>query len=263
MREMKEWLVACMLGLSIINVAQAETAEEKGLVIAKEIDRRDMGWKDATADLRMSLRSRQGEESTRTIHLKILEVDGDGDMSLTIFGEPADVKGTAFLSYSHAVKPDDQWLYLPALKRVKRISSANKSGPFMGSEFAYEDLASFEVEKYRYNYLRDDKLDGQEVFVVEYLPRYENSGYIRQIVWIDKQRYIPLMVQYHDRKNDLLKTLRLKNYKHYLNKYWRAQEQVMENHLNGKSTLISLSEFKFHNGLSQRDFDSNNLSRVR
>ncbi|HIN59600.1 MAG TPA: outer membrane lipoprotein-sorting protein, partial [Gammaproteobacteria bacterium] len=75
-----------------------------------------------------------------------LEVAGDGDKSLTIFSYPADIKGTVFLSHTHPTRPDEQWLYLPALKRIKRISSSNKSGPFMGSEFAYEDLASQEIE---------------------------------------------------------------------------------------------------------------------
>ena len=123
---------------------QAETAEDKGMSIAVESDKRDTGFSDQTANMVMELRNKQGDVSTRTIRIKTLEVTGDGDKSMSIFDKPADVKGTAFLTYSHAIKPDEQWLYLPALKRVKRINSKNKSGPFMGSEFAYEDLASQE-----------------------------------------------------------------------------------------------------------------------
>lgn len=100
----------------------------KGMEIANERKARDTGWGDSVATMSMILKNAQGESSTRQMRLKSLEVDGDGDKGLTIFDEPRDVKGTAFLNHSHTTEPDDQWLYLPALKRVKRISSRNKSG---------------------------------------------------------------------------------------------------------------------------------------
>ena len=124
-----------------VSATDADSAA-KGLAIAREADLRDTGWVDQRANLEMLLRNRQGQESSRSLELSSLEVSGDGDRSLTVFKSPRDVAGTAFLSYTHALKPDDQWLYLPALKRVKRIASANKSGPFVGSEFAYEYLSS-------------------------------------------------------------------------------------------------------------------------
>ncbi len=241
----------------------AQTAEEKGLAIATEADKRDLGWNDSTADMKMILRNRQGEQSERAIRVRSLEVQGDGDKSLTIFDQPADVKGTAFLSYTHAVKADDQWLYLPALKRVKRISSANKSGPFMGSEFAYEDISSQEIEKYRYKYLRDETIDSQEAFVVERTPQYKHSGYTKQIVWIDKQHYRVLKVEYFDRKGSHLKTLTIKDYRQYLDKFWRADRMNMVNHQNGKSTALLWSNYRFKTGLSKRDFDRNSLKRAR
>ena len=159
-------LVAAMTPFS----TSAETAEEKGMAIAVEADKRDTGFGDQTANMVMELRNAQGDVSKRDIRIKTLEVIGDGDKSLSIFDKPADVKGTAFLTYSHAIKPDEQWLYLPALKRVKRINSKNKSGPFMGSEFAYEDLASQEIEKYTYKYIRDEQIDGVDYFVIERYP---------------------------------------------------------------------------------------------
>ena len=111
-----------------------QTPQEKGLAIAVEADKRDSGWQDSTANMRMILANKQGETSERAIRIKSKETAGqdNGDKSLTVFDSPKDIRGTAFLSYSHIVSADDQWLYLPALKRVKRISSANKSGPFNG-----------------------------------------------------------------------------------------------------------------------------------
>ena len=141
----------------------------------------------------MLLRNRQGEESLRNMRNK----------TLTIFDEPLDVKGTALLSFSHKHGNDDQWLYLPALKRVKRIASSNMSGPFMGSEFAYEDIASQEVEKYTYKYIGEESFEGKEALLIERYPVDKHSGYTRQPVWVDKERYIPLKVDYYDRKNAL------------------------------------------------------------
>ncbi|MEF1210845.1 outer membrane lipoprotein-sorting protein, partial [Vibrio alginolyticus] len=170
MNLVKNALKVSVLSVSLIMSHAVLADEAKGLEIAQERKARDEGWGDSVATMQMILRNAQGESSTRLMRLQSLEVDGDGDKGLTIFDEPRDVKGTAFLNHSHTVGADDQWLYLPALKRVKRISSRNKSGPFMGSEFAYEDLSSFEIEKYRFNYLKDDSINGQDVFVVEQIP---------------------------------------------------------------------------------------------
>jgi outer membrane lipoprotein-sorting protein len=243
--------------------APAETAEETGLAIIKEADLRDTGWVSQTAEMTMLLRNRQGQESSRALSIKTLEIEGDGDKSLTVFDSPRDIKGTAFLSFTHALTPDDQWLYLPALKRVKRIASANKSGPFMGSEFAYEDLTSQEVEKYTYKWLRDDVLDGREAFVIEAYPAYPNSGYTRQIIWLDKIMYQAVKIEYFDRKNAPLKTLTAGDFKQYLDRYWRPSTISMENHQTGKSTVLTWREYRFKTGLQDRDFDRNALKRTR
>ncbi len=256
-------LLTAMLLSVPLHETVAENPEEKGLAIATEMDRRDTGWGDQRADMLMILRNRQGQESRRSIRVKTLEVDGDGDKSLTIFDDPRDVKGTAFLSFTHALVPDDQWLYLPALKRVKRISSSNKSGPFMGSEFAYEDLTSQEVEKYAYRWLRDEVLEGRECMVIERIPAYENSGYTRQVVWVDKEMWQPLQVEYYDRKDALLKTLVISDHSRYLDRYWRPARMFMRNHQTGKSTELLWSNYQFKTGLSERDFDRNSLKRAR
>jgi outer membrane lipoprotein-sorting protein len=244
--------------------ALAETPAEKGLAIAKEVDLRNEDFGDFTADMLMVLRNKHGQESKRKMRIRTLEVKGDGDKSLSIFDTPRDVKGTAFLNFTHKTGDDDQWLYLPALKRVKRISSRNKSGSFMGSEFAYEDISSQEVEKYTYKWIRDEKYEGQECFVVEYYPvDQKNSGYTRQVTWLDKNEYRVLKVEYFDRKKSHLKTLTNKSYQKYLDKYWRAGEMFMVNHQNGKSTTLIWSDYKFQTGLKSSDFNKNSLKRAR
>jgi outer membrane lipoprotein-sorting protein len=259
---MKTILPLCLLVLYPL-FALAETPAEKGLAIAVEADARDKGFGDSTAGMDMVLRNRQGDESRREVRVRTLEVEGDGDKSLSIFDAPADVKGTAFLTFSHVTGLDDQWLYLPSLKRVKRISSKNKSGPFMGSEFAYEDISSDEVEKYTYLYLRDEACDGMDCFVIERRPVDPDSGYTRQEVWLDKQEYRPQRVVYYDRKNALLKTLTFHEYRQYLDRFWRAQRMEMVNHQTGKSTTLTWDEYRFRTGLTDRDFDQNSLKRAK
>jgi hypothetical protein len=167
------------------------------------------------------------------------------------------------LSFSHPIAADDQWLFLPALKRVKRISSRNKSGPFMGSEFAFEDLSSFEIEKYQYKYLGVEAINGVNAFKVEQYPVDENSGYTRRIVWIDTVEYRTYKIDFYDRKDSLLKTLTFSDYKQYLDKHWRADNQLMINHQNGKSTELQWRDYAFKTGLKDSDFNRNSLKRAR
>lgn len=239
--------------------------KDKGLAIAKEADRRDLGWQDLKADMQMTLTNKKGEVSERKIRIRNKEVGGDdnGDKSLTIFDSPKDVKGTAFLSYSHIVSADEQWLYLPALKRVKRIASSNKSGPFMGSEFAFEDLSSFEVGKYNYRFLANESIDEKSVYKVEYFPNYKHSGYKRLIAWIDHDEFRIQKIEFYDRKNSLLKTLIYSGYHQYLNQYWRAHKMVMTNHQNDKITELKWANYEFKVGLNESDFSRNSLKRSR
>lgn len=264
MKQLKLTLKLSLILLLLPLVVAAQTPEENGLAIAQEADRRDAGFGDFTADILMILKNKQGREKIRKIRIQTLEVEGNGDKSLTIFDEPRDVKGTAFLTFSHKVRNDDQWLYLPALKRVKRISSRNKSSSFVGSEFAYEDISSQEVEKYTYKRLGDEGYDGQDCFVIERYPvDKKNSGYKRQVAWIDKSEYRTLKANYYDRKGSLLKTLTIEGYQKYLDKYWRADKMNMVNHQNGKSTKLAWSNYKFRLGLKDRDFNKNSLRRAR
>ncbi len=257
------WVCLLSVGLSINAYAEVLDAKVKGLEIAQQVDLRDRGWGDTSAELTMELSNKHGNTSARTMTIKTLEVAGDGDKNLTVFNEPRDVKGTAFLSLSHTLTPDQQWLYLPALKRVKRIASVNKSGPFLGSEFSFEDLSSFEVEKFDYEYLRDDVHNGEAVFVVKYTPLYEYSGYKYEEVWIDKAEYRMQRIDYFDRKGSPLKTLLYNDYKQYLDQYWRASQLVVKNEQTGKMTTLDWNDYQFRAGLTDNDFNQSTLKRAR
>ncbi len=255
-------VVMSFVNLVISTGARAETPEERGYAIAAEAERRDDGFGDSVAEMVMTLKNRNGQESVRRMRMRTLEVAGDGDKSMSVFDNPADVSGTAFLSFSHKVGDDDQWLYLPALKRVKRISSSNRSGSFMGSEFSYEDTASMELERYTYRYVGDSVYDGMDCFVNEMYPVSRNSGYTRLVAWVDKSEYRTQKIEYYDRKGAHLKTLTFGDYELFLGRYWRPHTLVMVNHQNGKSTTLEWKGYRFGNGLDDADFDRNALKRA-
>jgi outer membrane lipoprotein-sorting protein len=264
---MKRASVAAVL-IFALAAALAQSPEERGLAIAQEAKRRDMGFGDSAAQLTMILRDRGGEETTRELRSQVLERPGEGDRSLVVFDSPRDIRGTAMLTVANRVGDDDQWLYLPALKRVRRIAPANKSGPFMGSEFAYEDFVSQEVEKFTHRWLRDEPCPVQELgaltcFVVERTPVDPNSGYSRQVTWIDREHYRTAKIEYFDRREAPLKTLALTGFKQYAGKFWRPDEMLMANQQTGKSTRLLWSGYEFGVGPRESDFTPQGLTRAR
>lgn len=252
-------LILTAITIVSVNLMFAQSAEQKGLQIAKAAEAADEGFGSSTVELKMTLKNKNGQTSERSLTTRTLELTEDGDKSLIIFGSPKDVKGTATLTFTHKTTPDDQWLYLPSIKRVKRISSDNKSGPFVGSEFAYEDLSSPEVEKYSYKFLEEK--DG--LLLVEQDPTDPKSGYTRRIVSYNKGKgYRIEKIEFYDRKNALLKTLTYSDYKLYKNKFWRAGTFKMVNHQSNKETLLKFSDYDFDAELTDEDFTQVALKRA-
>ncbi|HHO59723.1 MAG TPA: outer membrane lipoprotein-sorting protein [Thiotrichales bacterium] len=243
----------------------ALTDEEKGFEIAARSDRSDRGFSDSNVHLRMVLSNRAGKRTERELRISTLEIPDEsvGDKSMIVFDTPADIDGTALLSHAKILDPDNQWLYLPALKRVKRISSVNKSGPFVGSEFAFEDFTSLELNKFTYRYLRVETCDDLMCDVVERYPRYQHSGYKKQVTWIDQTDHQLRKVEFYNRRGDLLKTLALGEYREYEGGYWRPHLLHMVNHLTGKSTDLIYADYAFKTGLANRDFSKSVLRRIR
>jgi len=256
-------LIAALLALPA--AAPAGTDAGKGFDIAARSDRSDAGFGNSEVELQMILRNAAGDESTRGLRISTLEKPDEsvGDKSLVLFDTPADIKGTALLSHAKILESDDQWLYLPALKRVKRISSSNKSGAFVGSEFAFEDLTAIELNKFDYRYLRSEACGELQCDVVERLPRYENSGYTRQVSWVDQTDFQLRKVEFYDRRGDLLKILELHDYRRYDNGVWRAHRLSMNNLQTNKQTELVYGDYHFEVELGERDFDSAGLKRLR
>ncbi|MEO1240370.1 MAG: outer membrane lipoprotein-sorting protein [Pseudomonadota bacterium] len=258
-------LISASSALADDPAARGDTPEsQKGYDISARSDRSDSGYGDSKVDARMVLRNRAGQETVRNFSFTTLEKETEdvGDKSLVVFQSPRDVEGTALLSHAKILDPDDQWLFLPALKRVKRISSSNKSGAFVGSEFAFEDFTITELNKFTYNYVGEEELDGMTMDVIERFPRYEKSGYTKQKSWVDQDIFQARKLEFYDRKGELLKTLILSDYREY-DGVWRAHTLSMVNAQTGKQTDLVYDTYSFKNGLDANDFQQGILTRLR
>jgi len=244
--------------------AIGSTSEDKGFAIAKRNDLSDAGFGTSSVELTMTLADPSGRSTTREMRIETMEKEGEGngDKSVTVFFSPADVGGTALLTHSKVLKSDDQWLYLPGLRRVKRISSANKSGPFVGSEFAFEDIAGSELGKYTYTYLETKEIEGVEMDVVECVPAYPRSGYSKILCHFDTKIFQARRFEFFDRGGQKLKTLNLDEYREYEGGIWRSHRQTMTNHITGKSTVLDFADYEFGADLDARDFEPEALERL-
>ena len=250
--------IITLLVISVSMNLLAQTKAERGLEVAKAAEEADLGFGSTSVELKMILKNKNGQLSERALTIRTLELTSDGDKSLIVFKSPKDVKGTSTLTYTHKLIADDQWLFLPSIKRVKRISSSNKSGPFVGSEFAYEDLSSQEVEKYTYRFLKEEG----NILVVEQDPVDPKSGYSKREVKYNSQAGFRIEeIKFFDRKGTLLKTLTYSDYELYKNKYWRASRLKMSNHQSKKETILEFKDFNFEADLSAEDFTQNALKR--
>lgn len=243
--------------------ATAQTPEEKGRAVFEEIEKRNEGFVDSQVKMVMVLKDKRGNTSEREMRVKTLEGENDEDKTLMVFDTPKDQKGTALLTFAHKQKDDDQWLYLPALKRVKKIASKNKSGPFMGSEFSFEDLSGQDVDDYDYKWIRDEACGDGECFVVESYPHDKYSGYTKILSWVDKEHYRTYKAEFYDRKKSHLKTLSPSGYKLYEDKFWNPDLMEMVNHQTGKSTQLQRKDTQYKTGLKKKDFNKNSLKRAR
>ncbi|HHH19726.1 MAG TPA: outer membrane lipoprotein-sorting protein [Campylobacterales bacterium] len=194
------------------------------------------------------------------MEMKTLE-GTNGDKSIATFLSPADVKGTKTLTHEHIDRDDDQWLYLPALKRVKRIASRNKSGSFMGSEFSYEDIGNQNYQKFSYTgEAQEVDLNGVKCYKGARIPNDKNSGYTQQISWVDTTNFLIQKVEYYDRKKELLKTALFSDYRQ-IDGVWRVGKIEMTNHQNDKSTILIWKEDKIKMGLTDKEFNKRVLKQ--
>lgn len=260
--------LVCLSAWSSLSYAQTAAPNNlsvpppNGRDIIQKQEGRDNGFHDETLMGHMILKGTNGEKMEREFESRRFEKQGTtGEKSLIKFIRPADIQGTGLLSYQNKKEDDDQWLYLPSMKKIKRIAGTGKSGSFVGSEFSFEDLIPPDIEKYSYEYLRTEPCDEVMCFVVQSTPLTPDSGYSKTILWIRTDNYRNTQVEFYDKKDRLLKILSLADYRLMNNKYWRAFRLIMKNKINGKETDFLIENLKIGAGLTNADFTQRALER--
>jgi len=230
---MKKLLLLTTLTASLFAISSQDVAKKSYDVIS--------GYKSSLSKTTMILKNAQGVENIRKLEMKKIEGE-DGDKSLLNFLYPEDLKGTKLLSFEVIGGDDKQWLYLPSLKRTKRISSRNKSGSFMASEFSYEDISSQNYKNYSYSGEAEEVTkDGVTYYKVTRTPIDVNSGYSKQMVWVDKSNFLAKYGEYYDKQNRLLKKIHFSEYK-VIDGIQRIVKIEIENIQNGKSSSLTWDE---------------------
>ncbi len=181
--------------------------------------------------------------------------------------EPSDVRSTAILinSYDEAKKSeDDTWLYIPALRKVKRLASRNKQGRFVGSEFIFADMERLHLADYQYELLEEDTINERAVFKVDAIASSdkttEKTGYSRRVIWVDTERFVVLREQYFDAQGVLLKELTTNKVKN-ISSYWIATDQTLVNHQSGRKTQLEISNLEFNKPMSDIIFSKQTMKR--
>jgi len=250
-------LMALILTSAVFSYAQEKLT---GLQIIQKVYDRPEG-NDMQSELTMTLTNSRGEQRVREIKQFIKDM-GKVEKKIMFFQSPADVRNTSFMnwSYTEAGKDDDQWIYLPALKKVKRISSDSKSDYFMGSDFTYDDLGDRQPTDDTHKLLREEKLNGEDCYVVESTPKDEEYMYSKTITWIIKDKWIGLKKEFYDEDEEHLKTLTVKKYDKIKN-YWIIEESEMKNVQKNHTTTMSLKNIKVDTGIAANKFTERMMKR--
>lgn len=215
---------------------------------------------DQTSTLTMTLSNESGQTRVRTI-LQYSKDMGDVEKSIMFFIAPADVKNTSFMSWSYdGDNADDQWIYLPALKKVKRISSDSKNDYFMGSDFTYDDLGDRKLNADNHQLLREETMNGKQCYVVESVAKDADYMYSRTMTWIDKSTFVGVQKEFFDEDGDLLKVLTIKKVEN-INGIDVITNSEMKNIQKSHATSMILSEVKVNSGIASTMFSERMMMR--
>ena len=226
-------------------------------IVKKSEDLLDQA-KDSKADMTMILVNDKGQKRERTLSAFVKKYGEDSSRSILFFNSPADVKGTSFLVWTEN-KADKQWLYLPALQRVRQISASGKGESFMGTELTFFDMGSHDIDEYTFTTTGEEQADGEDCYVIEALPK-RVEFYSKIILWIRKGNFIPAKADFYDPKGRYEKQgtfTQVKNIQD-INTPTRIE---MHNVQNKRTTIIELSNIEYDTGLKDDMFTERYMKR--
>lgn len=242
--------------LTLPAAAWALTAVEimdKNFVVGK--------YADSTSDTTMTLTNKSGQQRIRkTFGTTKLDTNGLDNKRMTRFLEPADVKGTVSLLIEHSDKDDDIWIYLPSVKKVRRLISSNKKDSFVGTDFSYGDVIGHKVKEWNHTLVKEEDVDGKPCYVIESTPKdatvKTNTGYSKRIGWIQKDNFVTVKAVAYDEAGELLKEAKYSHWKEVdtVKHKWQAGILEAKNLQTGHSTVITIDQFKVNNGVKDDFF---------
>ena len=240
----------------------AQNGSISGRNIMVKVDERPDG-NDRKSTLKMTLINKRGSQRIREI-LSYSKDYGKDSKSIMYFQKPADVKGTGFLSweYDDPAKDDDRWLYLPALKKVRRISGSSKNDYFMGSDFTYDDMGGRSVDEDEHKFLREEEVDGLKCWVVESVPKDKDYMYSKVTRWIRQDSYIGVKMEFYDRMGSLMKILTIPDVRKQ-DGFWTVFKMVMDNQQEKHQTILEFNEVAYDTGVKDNLFKVSTLERGR
>jgi outer membrane lipoprotein-sorting protein len=215
--------------------------------------------KDSQSEMTMTLIDKKGNQRERKLISYGKNYDNGDRKALLIFAAPADVKGTSFLVWSSKDKEDQQWLYMPALQRVRQITSSGKGESFMGTEFSFYDMGKHKIDDNDYKLLKEEAIDSQMCYVIESIPKHIEY-YSKVISWIRKDNFLPAKMDFYDRKEQYLKQGlfgKIQNIKGIAT----PTHIEMKNLQNGKATILDFSNIRHDSGLSEEIFTQRYMQR--
>jgi len=255
MKTIQILMVAALMALTGVNSVKAQMSGQQIM----EAVYNNPGGDDLQGQLEMRLINKQGDTRVRQLQ-QFIKDEGDVEKTIMFFIAPADVKNTSFMNWSYTDgRDDDQWIYLPALKRVKRISSDSKSDNFMGSDFTYDDLGDRHPNEDNHKLLSEETVDGKACFVVESTPKNQDYMYSKTVTWVTKDSFIGLKREFYDEDGKLLKILRIKKFDK-INGFWVILETEMHNVQKDHRTEIIFSNVEINKGISAAKFTERSMT---
>jgi outer membrane lipoprotein-sorting protein len=249
---MKAFLFGWIVGVMVIGAgawpagAQAPSAEE---IMRRSHLAMYYPGEDVRARITMRLVSKDGGERVREMTMTRRNVREGGEQRYFVFfHRPPDVRDLAFLVWKYPGRDDDRWLYVPALKLVRRIAASDKHTSFVGSDFSYEDVSGREPEDDSHKLLREEPVAGRQAYVVESVPK-DPADFSRKLSWIDKTMWLPLKEEYYDRRGDLARVYTAEEVKE-VQGFWTAVKRSMKNVQSGHRTDVVLDDVRYKQKLS-------------
>ncbi len=260
-------ITSFLIFLTVERNARAQSKPTARKIMEKLAENRKVDGSESV--MTMVMVNAKGQKRVRKFALITKLYDGGKtEKKLSRFIEPTEVKGTGILTFDYEKKDDDIWLFMPALRKTRRIISSEKSKSFMGSEFSYWDLNIPNLDDFKYKLIKEEKINGVDCWVVELAAKNDDiadeAGYLKQQLWVGKTDFVPRKGLFYDLDGELLKELSSKNVKLIdpKKKRYRAMFMEMRNKQNGRRSNIKINKIEVNRAVKDDYFTTRYLERI-